>query len=117
MCGDRFETPNGNTSCCTDKCKSDRKDELKNEANKRRKPKGTYQRKKETAKICAVCEDEFFTSHYSKRTCKPDCARKLQDKTAKELQNKGVRGKEVKAGKLPKRLTERGHISYHGLTL
>ncbi len=117
MCGDRFETPHGNTSCCSDKCRSDRKDELKDEANKRRKPKGTYQRKKETVKICVICEDKFSTSHYSKRTCNPVCAKKLRDKTTKELQGRGVRGKEVKAGKLPKRLTERGRISYQGLTL
>ncbi len=123
VCEDRFETQHANSVCCSDKCKRKRKSELQGVRNKSNPPKNTYKKKPQTKRICAVCEEEFMSSHYSKRTCGPKCARKLQDNSARVIQSKmkkspdGTRGKEVKVKGIPKVFLERGHIRYRGLTI
>ncbi len=121
ICADRFETPHANTTCCSDECKRKRKNQLQMEKKATYKPKSNYVKKEETKRVCAACGEDFFTAHYSKRTCGKVCTRKLQDMTAREIQLKakgnGVRGEEVKIGKLPQKFLERGKIKYRGLTI
>ena len=124
VCEDRFETPHFNTICCSDDCKNKRRRQLQNMKNKINPPKSAYKKKKETTRICVICEKEFMTAHYSKKTCRPKCARELQDQTAKAIQNKmkkrtedGVRGGEIKVGEIPSWALSRGRIHYQGLTI
>ena len=123
VCGDRFETTHANTICCSDKCKRDRKIELV-KTNKRKPQKSTYKKRPQTKRICAVCEEEFMSSHYSKRTCGPKCARKLQDKTTRAIQSKmrkstgnGAGEEATIKGKVSQRFLVRGKICYQGLTI
>ena len=63
-----------------------------------------------------MCEDVFYTAHYSKRTCSKDCARLLQNKSANAIQRKeknpnGARGGDIKKGSINPAFLVRGKIS------
>ena len=114
ICAERFETSHANALCCSKQCKRTRKNELQNQKHKLYGRKTAYVKKQPEERICVMCEDTFYTAHYSKRTCSKDCARLLQNRSANAIQKKDgtlEKGTKIKK-KIPNKYLVRGTI--HG---